>query len=255
MAIELLRSALIPVPHGFPTRAGGVSEGPFASLNLGGSTGDDRGRVEQNVRRLAEAGGFDPARLFTVAQVHGDRVVEAPAEDVPSGTLRPAFTEADGIVSAREGDTLGIRVADCIPLLIADPKRKQVAGVHSGWKGTDLQIAARAVECLVGMGSRPEDLYAAVGPHIRDCCYEVSDELAERFTERFGPGAVRRTEGQKPHLDLAFAVRSTLIDAGVPDAHVDLLPHCTACDARFYSHRRDRGATGRHMAFITCCFP
>ncbi|MFL5319048.1 MAG: peptidoglycan editing factor PgeF [Myxococcaceae bacterium] len=253
MSVQLLRSKLLSVPHGFPTREGGVSPRPFESLNLGASTGDDRANVEKNVRRLAEAGGFDVTALRTISQVHGDRIAEPPQTEKGSA-IPHAFAEADGIVSAREGETLGIRVADCIPLLIEDPVGRRIAAVHSGWKGTELEIGARAVEALIARGSRPEDLRAAIGPHIRACCYEVSDELAEKFQRKFGEGAVSRA-GPKPHLDLAYAVTRSLRASGVAESHVEVLPHCTHCDARFYSHRRDRGATGRHMAFLTCRFP
>lgn len=251
MALELLTSRTLPILHGFPTREGGVSEGPYRSLNLGFSVGDDRSAVERNLELLARAGGFPIGKLHVVSQVHGDRVVAAPEPSSP--TLRPAFTEADGIVTAREGDVLGIRVADCIPLLIADPKRRQVAAVHSGWKGTDAEIAARAVEALIATGSAPKDLFAALGPHIKSCCYEVSPELAARFRDRFGPAVVR--EAKTPHLDLAAAVTQSLTGKGVPKDHVDVLPHCTHCDPRFFSHRRDKGVTGRHMAFAVCAFP
>lgn len=250
--VELLRSKLIPAPHGFPTRAGGVSEDSYASLNLGFSVGDDRVRVEQNLSRLADAGGFRGGRLHVVSQVHGDRVVEAPPSEDSDG-LRPAFTEADGQFTSERGAVLGIRVADCIPLLIADPVGKRVAAVHSGWKGTDAQIAARAVEKLVAAGSKAKDLVAAIGPHIKVCCYEVSEDLAQRFEAKFGARAVSRDK-EKPHLDLSFAVRKSLEQSGVPTGHVDVLPHCTHCDGRFFSHRRDKGVTGRHMAFVVCDF-
>lgn len=249
----LIRSSQLTAPHGFPTREGGVSVAPFDSLNLGSSTGDAPERVAENIRRLGTQGGFDVERLRTVSQVHGDRVVEA-AGDTVAGAIPRSFTEADGIFTAREGETLGIRVADCIPLLIEDPVKRQVAAVHSGWKGTDAEIASRAVEQLIACGSRASDLRAVVGPHIRSCCYEVSDELADRFTAKFGAG-VTVAKGARRHLDLAFALTASLRKSGVADSHVEVLPHCTSCDARFYSHRRDKGATGRHMAFITCRFP
>lgn len=254
--VELIRSPLLNVPHGFPTREGGLSAGAFATLNLGFSVGDDRHTVEANITKLAEAGGFSRGRLHVVSQVHGDRVVQAPASptDQTTGeTLRPAFTEADGVFTAEQGDVLGIRVADCIPLLLVDPVGRRVAAVHSGWKGTDAQIALRAVERLSEQGSNPADLRAAIGPHIRSCCYEVSEELAQRFTAKFGAQAVRRDK-PTPQLDLSFAVAKSLTDGGVPPGHVDVLPQCTHCDVRFFSHRRDKGVTGRHMAFVVCDF-
>ncbi len=242
-------SSLLPVPHGFATRTGGVSEGPFASLNLGFAVGDVVERVGENYRRLAEAAGAALGALHTVRQVHGDVVVEARAVEA-SQTLQPQEAEADALWTDRAGQWVGVTTADCVPVLLVDPEGRRVAAVHSGWRGTDARIVARAVEALVARGSRPERLLAAVGPSIQRCCYIVSEDLAGRFTAGFGPEVVAR-EGGQARLDLALAVRDTLRAAGLKPAHVDVLPHCTACDAgRFFSHRRDAGRTGRHLNFV-----
>jgi len=249
----LLRSSLLPVPHGFCTRTGGVSEGPFASLNLGFSVGDERARVEENYRRLAALAGAPLRALHRVSQVHGDRVLQARALDpagAEAGEPPPPEGEADGLWTEAPGDWVAVSTADCVPLLLVDPEGGRVAAVHSGWRGTDARIAARAVEALVARGSRPERLLAAVGPCIQACCYEVSPELGERFEARFGPQVVDRGAG-RVRLDLARAVRQTLEDAGLRPGQVDVLPHCTACDSeRFFSHRRDAGRTGRHLSFV-----
>jgi hypothetical protein len=249
MAPSFVTSSLLPVPHGFATRAGGVSEGPYASLNLGFAVGDVRERVEENHRRLAEAAGAALGALHTVKQVHGDRVLEA-AGGEGTGGLRPQQGEADALWTERPGDWVAVGTADCVPILLVDPEGRRVAAVHSGWRGTDADISARAVEALVARGARPERLLAAVGPSIQRCCYEVSEELGQRFTSRFGPEVVQRSEGSV-RLDLARAVRLTLLRAGLKEAHVDVLSECTACDGdRFFSHRRDAGRTGRHLNFV-----
>ncbi len=241
-------SRLLPVPHGFATRLGGVSEGPYASLNLGFSVDDLPERVEENLRRLAEAVGAPLDTLHRLNQVHGDRVLEAGGEG--SGVLRPAEGEADALWTARPGHWVAVGTADCVPVLLVDPDGRRVAAVHSGWRGTEARIVARAVETLVARGSRPERLLAAVGPSIRRCCYVVSEELAARFSALFGPEVVAR-EGGAPRLDLARAVRDTLLGSGLGEAGIDVLPHCTACDeGRFFSHRRDSGRTGRHLNFV-----
>jgi polyphenol oxidase len=246
---SLVTSALLPVPHGFATRAGGVSEGPYASLNLGFAVGDLRDRVEENHRRLAVAAGAALEALHTVKQVHGDRVVEAGAGE-GTGALRPPEGEADALWTERPEHWVAVGTADCVPVLLVDPEGRRVAAVHSGWRGTDARIVARAVESLVARGSRPERLLAAVGPSIQRCCYVVSEDLGQRFTAGFGPEVVVR-EGADVRLDLARAVRDTLLGAGLKAAHVDVLLHCTACDAdRFFSHRRDAGRTGRHLNFV-----
>lgn len=259
MATELLTSSLLPVPHGFATRAGGVSEGPFASLNLGFSTGDDRAKVEENLRRLATAAGAPLGCLSRVSQVHGDRVLEARVEEAlvaeeGGDTLRPPEGEADALWTGVPGTWVAVGTADCVPVLLVDPDGRRVAAVHSGWKGTDADISARAVEALVAQGARPERLLAAVGPAIQRCCYEVSAELGQRFTARFGSEVVVE-EGGRIRLDLSRAVRLTLLGAGLRAAHVDVLQVCTACEpSRFFSHRRDAGRTGRHLNLVVNLF-
>jgi YfiH family protein len=242
--LELITSKLLGVPHGFSTRAGGVSVGPWTSLNAGGSVGDSPSAVAQNLERLAVAAKVERARLFGVSQVHGNRVVEAPVDPT---------VEADAIWSGRAGDAVAVKTADCVPLLFVDPKGKRVAAVHAGWKGTLAEISARAIEALGRAGSKREDLQVAIGPAIRRCCYEVSDELAARFATHFGKEVAHRRE-ERWWLDLGFAVRRTLTDSGIPVGQIDDLGLCTSCDARFFSHRRDRGVTGRHLSFVTCHF-
>lgn len=263
MRPSFITSALLPVPHGFTTRAGGVSEGPHASLNLGFAVGDVRERVEENHRRLAEAAGAALGALRTVKQVHGARMVEAAAGEAAAGEAaggegtgvpRPPEVEADALWTERPGEWVAVGTADCVPILLVDPDGRRVAAVHSGWRGTDAEISARAVEALVARGARPERLLAAVGPCIQRCCYEVSDELARRFTARFGAEVVHGREGSA-RLALARAVRLTLQRAGLKDAHIDVLQDCTSCDgSRFFSHRRDAGRTGRHLNFVLHAF-
>lgn len=249
MSSLFINSALLPVPHGFATRAGGVSEGRFASLNLGLSVGDVRERVEENYRRLAAAVGAPLGALHTVKQVHGDRVLQAqPGED--SQTLRPQQGDADALFTEKAGDWVGVSTADCVPVLLVDPEHQRVAAVHSGWRGTDADISAKAVEALAARGSRPERLLVAVGPAIQQCCYVVSPELAKHFATRFGSDVVV-AKGDEFRLDLSRAVVLTLRRMGVKVGNMDVLQDCTSCDSsRFFSHRRDSGRTGRHINFV-----
>jgi YfiH family protein len=249
MSSLFITSALLPVPHGFATRTGGVSEGRFASLNLSFSVGDVRERVEENYRRLAAAVNAPLGALRTAKQVHGDVVLQAKGGQ-SSDTLQPQVGEADALFTEQPGDWVGVTSADCVPVLLVDPEGKRVAAVHSGWRGTDADISARAVESLAARGSRPEKLLVAVGPAIQQCCYVVSPELARHFAERFGPDVVV-ARGDEFRLDLSRAVVLTLRRVGVKVANMDVLQECTACDsARFFSHRRDTGRTGRHMNFV-----
>ncbi len=249
MSALFLTSRRLPVRHGFSVRSGGVSEGPWASLNLGFSVGDEPRHVVENLGRLAAAAGVGPGGIVTVSQVHGDVLLRAGAPPPEPGAA--PIGEADAVWTDQKGVAVGIRTADCVPILLVDEAQGRVAAIHSGWRGTELRIAQRAVEAFVDRGSHPKQLLAAIGPSIQACCYEVSEELAHRFESSFGADAVRRSDG-RPHLDLAFAVRETLKTSGVPAENIDVFSHCTACDPeRFFSHRRDRGITGRHLSFVT----
>lgn len=235
----LLRAALLAdFPHGFTTREGGVSPAPWDALNLGGLVGDDPARVAENWRRLAAETGL---RFARVRQVHGALVVRAGGEGAPR-------EEADGVISTARGLAACVSTADCVPVLLADPDGGAVAAVHAGWRGTLAGVAAAGARALTGEGS-PARLLAVVGPSIGPCCYEVSADLAARFGEALGP-VVRPGPGG-PHLDLWEANRRALCAAGIPDDRIEVMRLCTACDSgRFFSHRRDRGRTGRHVAFI-----
>jgi YfiH family protein len=228
-------------PHGFSTRSGGVSPAPWDSLNLGGAVGDEAGRVAENWSRLEVATGLAFAR---VRQVHGARVLTADAPCAPR-------EEADAVVSRTPGVAACVAVADCVPVLIADPATGAVAAVHAGWRGTVGLAAKAAVERLVALGgSRAAGLIAAIGPSIGPCCYEVSEDLSLRFEAAFGEGVVDRT-GAAPRLDLWECNARALGAAGLLPERIDRLRRCTACERDlFFSHRRDGGATGRQVAWI-----
>jgi YfiH family protein len=237
--MELVTSRLLAdLPHGFTTRAGGVSVAPWDSLDLGGLVGDDPAAVAENWRRLEAATGLGFAR---VRQVHGVAVITA------SGPTAPR-EEADAVVSTRPGVAACVAIADCVPILLATPDGAAVAAVHAGWRGT-IEGAARAgAEALAAeAGCRIAALRAVIGPSIGPCCYQVSADLADRFRAAFGPGVVRPGEGG-PRLDLWEANALALRAAGVEA--IERLGRCTACEpALFYSHRRDAGRTGRQVAF------
>jgi YfiH family protein len=246
--VQILRSGLLGrFPHGFTTRHGGGSRPPFDALNLGEAVGDDPAAVAENWERLRGETGLAFAR---VRQVHGDRVLVA-REPWPA-SARP---EADAVVSATRGVAACVSVADCVPVLLADPRGGAVAAVHAGWRGSIARIAARAVEALAReAGARPCDLIAAIGPSIGPCCYEVAEDLAARFAAELGDDVVRVGPGA-PRLDLWLANERALREAGLGGASVDRLDRCTACDPGLFSHRRDRGRTGRQVGFVAPGLP
>jgi YfiH family protein len=249
-----VRSSRLPVPHAFSAREGGISEGRYSSLNLGYSVGDDVTKVLENRRRFAHALGLDLNDVHTLHQVHGDTVLQAGEKSGEPGLLAPLSGKGDALWTDRPEATVAIKNADCTPLLLVDPDGKRVAAVHSGWRGTELGIAARAVEELVRKGARPSRLQIAIGPSIRACCYEISEELAVRFQQKFGPAVISRPR-DKPHLDLVAAVVLTLRQCHIGPEQLDVLPHCTSCEpARFFSFRRDHGVTGQHYSLVQCRF-
>ncbi len=229
--------------HGFSTRLGGVSEGPFASLNLGGAVGDDPERVRENHRRLAERVGYDVARLHQTSQVHG-AAVWCPREDTSPEDSRAI--EADAIVARHAGMAAGVRVADCVPILLASPVTGHVAAVHAGWRGVAKRIVA---ETLRELSDTPRRVVAAVGPSIGPCCFEVGDDVADEIAAASDPSVVIRVPGEKPRVDLWRAVEAQLQGLGV--RAVDSMRRCTRCDAeRFYSFRRDGQRSGRLLGVI-----
>jgi len=210
----------------FSTRKGGVSEGPYESLNLGILTDDERERVETNRKRLAAAAGIDSASIAMGWQVHGTDVKEWNAP--PDGELE----KVDGHVTGRDDLALLVIVADCLPVALSDGER--VAMVHCGWRGLAGGVLANAIAHL---DTAPA---AAVGPGIGPCCYEVGDEVREQFDARFANGRM---------LDLRAIADASLRAAGIEQIeHVD---RCTSCrEDLFFSHRRDGGVTGRQGGLV-----
>src|SRR5512133_2842039 len=231
---------LAAFPHGFTTRSGGASSGAFASLNLGGQVGDDPAAVAENWARLERETGL---RFARVCQVHGARAVRA------DGPAAPAV-EADVVVTRTPGVAACVSVADCVPVLLADPETGAVAAVHAGWRGTIAGAAAEGVRALAREAGAPASrLLACVGPSIGPCCYEVSPDLAARFRAELGPETVR--DGRAPHLDLWRANVAVLRAEGMAPERIEVLARCTSCERdQFFSHRRDAGRTGRQVAFI-----
>ncbi|HEY3451914.1 MAG TPA: peptidoglycan editing factor PgeF [Myxococcales bacterium] len=249
----LIRSKRLTVVHAFSTREGGVSEGPFASLNLGRSVGDDPERVAENARRFAERLGITPGQIVSANQVHGETILEVAGAE-PGPLIPPALGDADGLVTRARGVALGIRTADCVPVLLHAPDVQAIAAVHAGWRGAVVGIAGKAVARLTELyGADPGKMVAVIGPHIRSCCYEVGPDVASRFEARFGVG-VARPSGQgreASRLDLEEANRRALTEAGILAENLEALPECTCCDPkRFFSHRRDQGRSGRHLSVI-----
>lgn len=250
----------------FTSRHGGVTEGPRGSLNLSYSVGDEPHRVAENRRRALALVGLPPERAVVAGLVHGVRVarIDGPLPDTgpgaAAGDRSGLVPGVDALVTATPGLALVVTTADCVPIFLFDPRRRAVALVHAGWRGTARGAAGHAVRALAAeYGSRPEDLWAVVGPSIGPCCYEVDEPVVAAFEEgqdgavTAGPGSWLR-RGTSPgrwRLDLWAANRDQVIGFGVPAEQVQVAGICTACEAAdFFSHRAQRGQAGRQAAIL-----
>ena len=243
------------VTFAFTERTGGVSEAPYASLNLGDACGDDPGRVAENRRRALGAIGADGLadRLVTPRQVHGDKVVRVASGD--DGAVRAAAREAregaDAVVCTAECVPVLLCFADCVPVVLICPGGFAV--VHSGWRGTMARIVAKAARALAEQaGADAGEIRAYVGPHVLARDYEVSEELAARFAAEFGPDVI---VGER-NLDLSAALAATLAEAGGGEGAVAWCEDSTASTTpRFFSYRAEEGTCGRHGALAVMGAP
>ena len=266
--------------HGFSTRRGGLSraycaEDESGELNLGFTAEDDRETVAANRRLLAEAVTADAATpLVALRQIHSNLVRLTGAAD--AGRELP--WKADGMMTDESGVLLAIQTADCIPVLVADRKRRVVAAFHAGWRGTVQRIVESGVGRMrLHFGSRTEDLVAAIGPGIGPCCYAVGDEMLSNFESQFAYARelfhevydsdpirtrypmlflTQRAPGHSEigpalHLNLAEANRRQLLAAGVKPRAIQMVGGCTCCQRElFFSHRGSAGRAGRMMSVI-----
>jgi polyphenol oxidase len=237
--------------HAFSTRLGGSSEPPYASLNLGFGTGDSRACVLQNRARFGQAVGFDPDYLMILRQVHGNRVIVlTEASDLP----RVRGTPGDGLITNRSHLPLAVITADCFPVVLTVPSLPAVGILHAGRKGT----AARVVPAAIAVMCNEFDLsaqavFAAIGPGIGRCCYEVDAASAEPFLTQFAADVAvyRPSRPGRLYLDLQQAILLQLCAAGVPSTQVWSANLCTACHPEwFYSYRREGPRSGRMLNVV-----
>ena len=243
-------SALHFVTHAFCTRLGGVSEGPYSNLNTCFLVGDREEDVRRNLTLIADSFSIPADRLILMGQVHGDRILILDGEGPPPGSI----SECDGLITDRPGVALGIRTADCVPLLFVDRVRRVIGVAHAGWRGTALRIASRMVDLFEQrFSSRIENILITVGPAIGVCCYQVDAPVYAAFSSQ--PGVDRflypcREDGRWM-LDLVSANRITLMERGASAGNILSAGHCTACRRDiFFSHRASLGSTGRQINFI-----
>lgn len=238
--------------NAFSTRAGGVSPFPADALNLAGFDQDARENILENRRRFFSllGGGWAFSGCW---QVHGAgvRVVSGPSD------ARSEQEHCDALATIGPGVLLGVKTADCVPVLLGDARTGACAAVHAGWRGTLQEIVARALSRMgEEFGTRPPDVRAAIGPAARACCYEVGAEVVEAFRAKFADADSLFTPTRAGHalVDLQRANREQLVNAGVSAGRVHALPLCTMCRPDlFFSYRRDKklhGRTGRLLSVV-----
>jgi len=255
--------------HGFSTRPGGVSEPPNEkALNLGAVEWDKRERVEENKRRFQSALGATNLTLVSLHQIHSDVV-----RTIQATPLKPC--KGDALATNKPNLLLGVRTADCSPVLVVDPKKRVVAAIHAGWRGTLARIVTKTIgQMQMEFGSNPKDLLAAIGPTIGGCCYEVGTEVASAFAAKFSnasdffdelrtgdePNPLQwlnmRPPGHQPPpnkvlLDLRKANKSQLREAGLRPENIYVTDLCTSCNVdRLFSYRKEGASSGRLLSVI-----
>ena len=249
--------------HGFSTRPGGESivYGGDSDLNLGWTEEDDPAAVAENRQRLVKAVGG--GSLVTIRQIHG-AVTQVVRQDdgafdgrlqTPEGK---AVLQGDGLMTNVQGVLLGIQTADCVPVLVVDVQKHVVAAFHAGWRGTVARMVEHGIAAMrVEYGSRHEDLVGAIGPSIGACCYSVGEEVRHAFESEFAHGGelLGMVNGEI-RLDLWEANRRQLLEAGVGVEKISVMRECSGCAVdgagkrRYFSHRVDKGVTGRMMSVV-----
>lgn len=251
----LLKSGM--VRHGFSTRMGGVSEGPYATMNFSFTRGDNPEAVRENYRRMAEALRVDMEKMVLTWQTHTTNVRVVSEEDLGKGIIKERdYRDVDGLVTDMPDVTLVTFFADCVPLYFLDKKNRAIGLSHSGWRGTVKRMGQKTLETMAeAFGTRPEDVTACIGPSICMDCYEVGGEVIEEFAAEF-PEAVHdrlfyKKENGKYMLNLWEANRIVLMDAGIREENLSVTDICTHCNPELlFSHRRSPEKRGNLCAFL-----
>jgi len=243
------------VHHAFSTRIGGVSENAYSFLNLGINTDDEKAHVQKNFLLFSDAIGIDAKKMVLSNQVHDDKIRIVGSADCGKGVVLPSDIKGvDALITNEPGVALCTFYADCTPLLLLDTKRKVIASVHSGWRGTLLKIAQKTVRKMMDTyGTDPRDLLCVIGPSIKQCHFEVGKEVYDEFLDIFGQSAADNTicQNEKFYINTDALNVETLRVLNIPAENISVCPLCTFCkNDMFFSHRADAGTTGRMCAVI-----
>ena len=244
------------ITHAFTTRMGGVSTGDCTSMNLSFTRGDDEAAVRENYRRIAAALGTDAKQFVCSDQTHTTNVRRVTKADAGKGVVIPKdYTDVDGLITNEPGIVLSTFYADCVPLYFVDPVHRAIGLSHSGWRGTVNKMGQVTIEAMKReFGSKPEELYCAIGPSICQDCYEISRDVAEEFMKAFPKHVndilIQKSE-EKFQLDLWKANEIVMLESGVLPEHLAVTNICTCCNpTELFSHRASKGKRGNLAAFL-----
>lgn len=238
------------VTHCFTSKLGGLSDGAINGLNLGFRVGDEPEKVHGNYRLVAEDMGFELQRITAGKQTHSENIRVIREEDSGKGVSRDSeFSDVDGLVTDVKNLPLVVYYADCVPVLLSDEEAGVIAAVHSGWRGTVLEISGNAVRIMTEQfGAVPSRIKAAIGPSIGPCCFETGAEVAFQFEKAL----VKEKDNGKFLVDIWQANKNILLKNGLREENIDVLRLCTICNNHMlYSYRTHKEATGRMGAFIS----
>lgn len=241
------------VRHCFTTRLGGVSDPPFASLNLGVRRGDSMACVQENLKRISACIHTPWDKTVLTTQTHTDCVRPVTLEDAGKGYVRPTdIADVDGFITDVPDLPIACYTADCVPLLLFDPVRRAVGAVHAGWRGTVQKIGKKAVELMAATyGCKPEHVLCAIGPSIGPCHFETDEDVPRALRGAFGIDFAEPHSGGKYRVDLWQANAAALQEAGVPQANITVGALCTMCrNDLFFSNRAEHGKMGNNAAII-----
>lgn len=246
------------VKHCFSSRLGGVSKGHLSTMNLSYMRGDEKECVDENYRRIAKVLGCEIEDIVCSDQTHTINVRKVTADDKGKGIVKPRdYKDIDGLITNESGIALATFYADCVPLYIVDPVHHAIGLSHSGWRGTVKRMGAVTLKKMEEeYGTKPQDVYVAIGPSICQDCYEVSKDVADEFREAF---LAQRDEDkllyqkseEKFLLNLWYANYCVFREAGVPEKNIEVTDVCTCCNPDLlFSHRASKGVRGNLGAFL-----
>lgn len=243
------------IEHCFTMRKGGVSTGEFSSLNLGLKKKDSRENVIENFRRICRALNIELSNVVLSDQVHGTNIRVVTEKDRGKGILVDNdIKDCDGLITNTKNVAIVTFYADCVPVFLFDPEKRVIGLAHSGWKGTLEQIAANAVNIMVTrFKCSPENIVSAIGPSIGKCCFEVGNEVKEKFINKisWSENFCTKKDEEKTYIDLQGIVKQTLINSGLRSENIFISNICTKCNKdMFFSHRGDMGKTGSLAAIM-----